>query len=244
MDNTAAAEINKRLPGSARVVDIGGGASPFARADYVVDAIPFCDRAKLGTQDLGITPRYSKNTWIQVDLCDHRPWPIEDKQFDFATCSHLLEDVRDPIWVCSELSRVAKAGYIEVPSRVIEQSLGVEHPSYAGYHHHRWLVSIKDDCLEFRHKPHILHSTRRAIVTKVGVGAQINSKYSIIQLWWTDSIKCSEILEFSEERVVDELCKFAEESRRLADLLIPRRLSMKTSIRKRVYSLRRRLGHR
>ena len=47
-------------------------------------------------------------------------WPFPDKTFDFVVCSHLLEDVRDPITVCRELCRVGKAGYIETPSRIRE----------------------------------------------------------------------------------------------------------------------------
>ena len=56
-------------------------------------------------------------------------------------CSHTLEDVRDPIWVCSEIQRVAKAGYIEVPSRLEEQSYGFQGP-WVGWGHHHWLIEV------------------------------------------------------------------------------------------------------
>ena len=123
-----AKKLMAQIPPGAKVVDVGGGASPFPRADWVIDALPFEYRG--GGSDgnagekLGIAQRFSKDTWITVDLCDRQPWPVPDQSFDFAICSHLLEDVRDPIWVCSELRRVAKAGYIEVPSRALEQSKG------------------------------------------------------------------------------------------------------------------------
>src|SRR5690349_8377211 len=113
------------IPGSARVLDVGGAAAPFPRADHVIDALPFeaAGGGSNGNIDrlLGLPARYSRERWVQWDLCDRRPWPFPDKSFDFAVCSHLLEDVRDPIWICSELQRVAKAGYIEAPSRVEEQ---------------------------------------------------------------------------------------------------------------------------
>src|SRR2546423_1432330 len=150
MDRTNAQRLLAELPPQARVVDVGGGASPFPRADYVLDAVAFGERASLGELDLGGGRRYSEDTWVRLDLCDHRPWPFADGFFDFAVCSHLLEDVRDPLWVCHELCRVAKAGYVEFPSRVAEQSLGVEHPCYAGYHHHRWLITKNAKGLEFR----------------------------------------------------------------------------------------------
>lgn len=58
-------------------------------------------------------------------MCDCEPWPFEDDRFDFAVCSQTLEDLRDPVWVCSELSRMARAGCVDMPSRLEEQSRGV-----------------------------------------------------------------------------------------------------------------------
>ncbi len=74
---------------------------------------------------------------------------MADDWFDFAICSHLLEDVRDPLTVCRELSRVAKRGYIEVPSRAREiyskawlfhLRAGPGRMTEAGFYHHRWYV--------------------------------------------------------------------------------------------------------
>ena len=73
-----------------------------------------------------------RDTWIQRDICDREPYPFDDDELDFVICSHTLEDVRDPIWVCSEMARIAKAGYIEVPSRLEEQSYGFQGPGRAG----------------------------------------------------------------------------------------------------------------
>jgi len=42
------------------------------------------------------------------------------KEVDFVSCSHVLEDLRDPIRVCEEIVRVGKRGYIEVPSKTAE----------------------------------------------------------------------------------------------------------------------------
>ena len=60
--------------------------------------------------------------------------PFDDKVFDYAICSHVLEHVERPDAVIAELSRVAKAGYIEVPEaaerqdRRLPQSPVVGHP--------------------------------------------------------------------------------------------------------------------
>ncbi|MGV3724219.1 MAG: hypothetical protein ACO1SX_25270, partial [Actinomycetota bacterium] len=89
MKHENALRIANALPQSARVVDVGGGASAFPRADYVIDALPFEARNALGAPDGIGTPRYTPDTWCQVDLCDHTPWPFPDKFFDYAVCSHL-----------------------------------------------------------------------------------------------------------------------------------------------------------
>src|SRR4051812_15068559 len=114
------------------VLDVGGWACPFNRANYVLDAEPyetrgFYEKNGLTKSQGGEKEYFTKETWIQRDICNKTPWPFADKQFDFCICSHILEDIRDPLYVSSELMRVSKRGYIEVPSRVLESCRGQEH---------------------------------------------------------------------------------------------------------------------
>lgn len=148
----SADRILARLGAHDLVLDVGGGWEPYARADHVLDLLPY--RPVEGA-------RYSEATWSRRDMCDREPWPYDDGEFAFAVCSHTLEDVRDPVYVCSELSRVARAGYIEVPSRLTEQAYGIQGP-WAGYGHHHWLVEVLDDgSLEFVFKSHVLDGDER-----------------------------------------------------------------------------------
>ena len=150
------------------VLDIGGWACPFNRANYVIDAEPFETRGYYSTigrpaSQGGSTEYFTKGTWIQRDVCERTPYPFKDKEIDFVTCSHVLEDIRDPLWVCSERVRIAKRGYIEVPSRLAESSRGWESPRTAGLTHHRWLIDFKDSSpqITFLMKHHLIHSERR-----------------------------------------------------------------------------------
>jgi hypothetical protein len=138
------------------VLDVGAGARPFARADWVIDLMPYETRGLYGYDKASASERFSADTWVVHDICAREPWPFSDDKFDFAVCSHTLEDVRDPIWVCSELVRVARAGYIEVPSRLEEHSWGFEGP-WVGFGHHRWLVDVADGGLQFVFKHHVIH---------------------------------------------------------------------------------------
>jgi hypothetical protein len=107
------------------VLDIGGWGRPFNRANYVLDQEPYETRGfmRLPAQG-GEREHFTRDTWIQRDICTHQPYPFGDQAIDFVICSHTLEDVRDPLFVCSEMVRIAKAGYLEVPSRVAESWRG------------------------------------------------------------------------------------------------------------------------
>lgn len=145
------------LPEDALVLDVGGWAKPFARADWVADLLPYETRGLYGEPVDPSAERFTHDTWAQFDICARDPWPFDDGQFDFAICSHTLEDVRDPVGVCRELNRVAKAGYIEVPSRAEEQTWGV-HGEWVGWSHHHWLCTVDEDLarIDFLFKPHLL----------------------------------------------------------------------------------------
>ena len=108
--------LERTLPDDALVLDVGGYIRPYARADWVIDIMPYDGRGPHGRDGTG-PERFMADTWVQRDICAPDPWPFEDKQFDFVTCSQTLEDIRDPVGVCAELNRVAKAGYVELPCR-------------------------------------------------------------------------------------------------------------------------------
>jgi hypothetical protein len=100
----------------------------------------------------------SAETWVERDVCDPEPWPFADAQFDFVLCTQTLEDLRDPIRVCREMARVAKAGYLETPPAVEELTRGIESPLWCGWKHHRWLAWEEDGEVVFLGKPHHIHS--------------------------------------------------------------------------------------
>jgi hypothetical protein len=178
------------LPADASLLDVGGGVLPLNRADYVMDALAYADRASFGS--LGPPPeRFTEDTWIQRDICDREPWPFDDKQIDFAVCSHTLEDVRDPVWVCSELNRVAKAGYIEVPSRLEEQTYGFQGP-WTGWSHHRWLIDFAGDEITFVHKSAVLE--RKDSHFPARFRETLSPEARVSALWWSGGFRYRERL--------------------------------------------------
>ena len=186
----SAQRITERLDGGDLVLDVGGWAVPFARADWVIDLMPYATRGRYGVPQGGEEERFDAGRWVERDICAREPWPFADGQFDFAICAQTLEDVRDPVWVCSELNRVAKAGYVEVPSRLAEQSLGVHGP-WAGWSHHHWLCDVEPGRIEFVFKSHVLHA-REEFHFPEGFAASLAPEEGVQQLWWEGGFEYAE----------------------------------------------------
>jgi hypothetical protein len=183
------------LADEAVVLDVGGWADPFERADWVIDLMPYQTRGLYERQGWvserpRVPERFTAERWIQRDICDPQPFPFADDSIDFAICSHTLEDLRDPVFVCRELSRIAKAGYVEVPSRLEEQSWGVA-GQFVGWSHHRWLIDIVDGRLEMVSKPHSIHS-RPDQYFSAEFWRQLSEDERVQSLWWRGEVRASE----------------------------------------------------
>jgi hypothetical protein len=196
------------------VLDIGGWACPFNRANYVVDAFPYATRGFYRTfggpaSQGGEVEHFTEKTWIVRDLCDRAPFPFADKSLDFVICSQTLEDLRDPLWVCSEMVRVGKRGYLEVPSRAAESSRGWEHPHMAGLSHHRWLIDIEGSHLRFLMKPHLIHTHWRYSLPE-SYFQQLSEEQRNQWLFWEGSFSFEEPIIHGVDALAAELERFVQ----------------------------------
>lgn len=94
-----------------KVLEVGPGGSPYFRADVLLEKD--FDEAELFEQR-GKAPLLKTDKKIVVYSGDR--FPFMDKEFDYVVCSHVLEHVDDVDLFLKELSRVAKAGYLEFPT--------------------------------------------------------------------------------------------------------------------------------
>jgi hypothetical protein len=183
------------------VLDIGGWAHCFNRANYVMDQEPYATRGFYNRTFAKNNPfppiggeieHFTASTWIQRDICDKAPFPFKDKEIDYVVCSHTLEDIRDPLWVCSEMIRIAKRGYIEIPSRAWESSRGIE-PLIAGLSHHRWLIDVDQQAQEIRFmmKFHSIH--RWEFSLPAAFLRSMPEEDKVQWLFWEDKFASSEV---------------------------------------------------
>jgi len=126
-----------------RILDLGGWFIPNEAATHVVDLMPYETRRVQLTLSPLPGERFTKETWHQADfLSPNFHLPYEDRYFDYVTCGHTVEDLEDPTALLREMIRVAKRGRIVCPSRLQEQTIGVEdrETQQSGHSHHHWIV--------------------------------------------------------------------------------------------------------
>ena len=118
-----------------RVIDVGGVAgNSWTRdiADMVVD----------------INAVDSERS-LKLDICKPKEWDrLLDMvslsgPYDYAICTHTLEDIYNPFTALEYLPRIAHAGIITMPSIRTELSR-IESRQWVGYIHHRWLFDLVD----------------------------------------------------------------------------------------------------
>jgi hypothetical protein len=88
------------------IIDIGSGHNPSPRANILSDFFPD-DPIHRGSKLVEDRPTI---------ICSLEKLPFQPKSIDFAICSHVFEHLENPNFAASELSAVAKAGYIETPA--------------------------------------------------------------------------------------------------------------------------------
>ena len=105
-----------------KILDIGCGFNPNQYATTICDV-------------LDLKEQYSDKKFVKLD---GEKLPFNDKEFDFVIASHVLEHVIDPNNFLKEISRVAKQGYIEVPTK-LEDNLVFENEKA-----HLWHLTFDD----------------------------------------------------------------------------------------------------
>jgi hypothetical protein len=149
-------KLAREVPPEGRILDAGGWFKPSAFATHVIDLLPWETRgARL---QLSVQPeeRFTRESWFQANfLAPEFRMPYPDGYFDLSICTHTLEDLPDPLPLIGELQRVARAGYIEVPSRASEQTVGIRdrRTTRCGHPHHHWIIDrVGDNGLRFCNK--------------------------------------------------------------------------------------------
>lgn len=117
------------------ILDLGSGAFPNRGADILCDGSLEDSRHRHGLEAVIDRP---------MVVARAEALPFRDGAFAFLIASHIAEHVEDPAGFCREMSRVARAGYVETPSPLADHLLEEEY--------HLWRVGSSDGSLTFTAK--------------------------------------------------------------------------------------------
>ena len=123
--------------------------------------------------------------------------------------------------------RIAKAGYLEVPSRLAESSRGIE-PGQVGWSHHRWLIDIEGGHVNFLMKYHTIHSHWRLSFPE-RFFRRLPDERKVQWLFWDDSFSWSETLLYGVGTIDAELERYVRERRPYPSWLVRADRSLRTA---------------
>ena len=175
------------------IVDVGGAMGSWVDADEGINVTAYLDCN--ATQYLsGKTNAFL----FDGNISDSEGWEGILREvdsfgkFDFGVCTQTLEDIRNPSLVLQMLPKVAKAGYIDVPSKYHEfricelpdpvSSWGID-SHILGYSGHRWIMNMVNKTLEMYPKlPFIEHLTALQWLR------ESPAEKLMLCFWWKDDI--------------------------------------------------------
>lgn len=110
----------------AVVLEIGSGGSPWPRSDVLLDRFYIDETGQRHGEEIFIDRR-------PMVVAAGERLPFKDKVFDFVYSRHVIEHAVDIASMLDEMSRVAKAGFIECPNPLLERILDQEQ--------HNWYIA-------------------------------------------------------------------------------------------------------
>ncbi|HEY5714626.1 MAG TPA: class I SAM-dependent methyltransferase [Candidatus Gracilibacteria bacterium] len=171
-----------RIPANweSLVLDVGSGEKPHWRADVLCDLYP---EASFSHHRAG---GGSAQVTAPLVVGNAEDLPFKDKVFDFVIASNLLEHVPDPGKACSELQRVAKAGYIELPYEGLAKMNDLESHLWWCREEGRRIVFTPKVHMQF--DPEIYSLTKELINRRVWFQKVVHPNFDLttVRFWWID----------------------------------------------------------
>jgi hypothetical protein len=153
------------------VLDLGCGADGIRRANVYADIE---DRSE----------SYRDKRFVQTEGSDT---PFKKKEFDFAFALHIAEHVDDPYKFCAELTRIAKRGFIEVPTPFFDNFVfGNSNPPPHG---HVWWVTFDNVKKEIVFKPRLQVVAEMATPADTTFLLPFFRGSMVTELYWEDTIE-------------------------------------------------------
>ena len=150
-------EKKKKNP-DYKVIDIGGSAKYTNWSHSIIDYIVDINKPNVNEDKIKY---FAMNVNYESEWKEILEYVEKNGKFDFCICSHIIEDISLPQVMLNNLNKIAKEGFIGIPSKYRE--LSKVEGEYMGYIHHRWIYSIKDNKLLGFPKVNFIESEKKLI---------------------------------------------------------------------------------
>ena len=125
--------------------------------------------------------------------------PFKDKEFDYVILSHVLEHVPNIFEFTKEVERVAKAGYIELPTKLADNLvIGCDEEDIG----HKWWLEFDDVSGELKYVKKIDVLQKFLSVGSINKFQKFFEDSLILQLRWENSIELVEGKQYSYEKKI------------------------------------------
>ncbi len=172
-----------KVHNQANVLEVGGGHNPHPRSNTIVDKYIESNYHRSGDVKVLQNQKFVE--------ADGENLPFQNNEFDYVICNQVLEHVENPTAFLNEQMRVAKRGYIEIPSLIGEYL----HPKES----HKWLILEIDAKLVLVDKTKVLFKPSHDLgevflhyMPKHSIGYKImqytHGSIQSIRYEWEDSI--------------------------------------------------------
>lgn len=169
-----------------KVIDIGASANSWT--DPVTSAT------------VDIKPLPESKLHFQIDIQREKQWDKvldyvdENGQFDFAICSHTIEDLHLPDVCLEYLPKIAKQGIVMTPSIHRELGKGDRGQPSKGYDHHHWIYTRSNEN-ELLMIPKMVHLEHKSY--------NIDSSGNVdeFQMLWRGEIKTKHLWSFPHRSI-------------------------------------------
>ena len=163
-----------------KIIDVGGGKEKhYSNKFNFIDA--YIDFRKVSSSNKNLK-HYNGNV-NDLELWETVFKDVEKNgKYDYCICTHLLEDIAFPQFVCKCINKIAKSGLITFPSKYKELSY-FESNKYKGYSHHRWIMTIKNNSILGFPKQGFIESLEFTNISK-----KCNKDNEELCIFWEDKI--------------------------------------------------------
>ncbi len=145
------------------------------------------------------TEGFKKKGLTFTKIEPNKKLPFKDKEFDYVILSHVMEHIPNLIEFKNEVERIAKAGYIELPTKLNDNIVfGCDEEIFG----HKWWFEFDDE------EKVLLYTKKVDAIEKflsVGQVWKFQKYYEdsfILQFYWKDTINLKEREPFEVERKI------------------------------------------